>query len=115
MVHLDVKVDRRIHPRIIGAKGRGVRKIQDDFKVELRFPRQNDDPDIITISGNEDDVYDCKDHLLNIEEEFVSFFLIYCLFFNILLLFFFCNKLKKLNNIEAKMLDSICHMALKFT
>ena len=72
MVHLDVKVDRRIHPRIIGAKGRGVRKIQDDFKVELRFPRQNDDPDIITISGNEDDVYDCKDHLLNIEEEFVS-------------------------------------------
>ena len=81
MVHLDVKVDRRIHPRIIGAKGRGVRKIQDDFKVELRFPRQNDDPDIITISGNEDDVYDCKDHLLNIEEEFVSLFLFYCLSF----------------------------------
>ena len=72
MVHLDVKVDRRIHPRIIGAKGRGVRKIQDDFKVELRFPRQNDDPDMITISGAEDDCYDCKDHLLNIEEEFVS-------------------------------------------
>ena len=72
MVHLDVKVDHRIHPRIIGAKGRGVRKIQEDFKVELRFPRQNDDPDIITISGIEEDVYDCKDHLLNIEEEFVS-------------------------------------------
>lgn len=72
MVHLDVKVDHRIHPRIIGAKGRGVRKIQDDFKVELRFPRPNDDPDVITISGNEDDVYDCKDHLLNIEEEFLQ-------------------------------------------
>lgn len=72
MVHLDVKVDRRIHPRIIGAKGRGVRKIQEDFKVELRFPRQNDDPDIITISGIEEDVYDCKDHLLNIEEEFLQ-------------------------------------------
>ena len=72
MVHLDVRVDRRIHPRIIGQKGRGVRKIQDDFKVDLRFPRTNDDPDVIVISGNEDDVYDCKDHLLNIEEEFVS-------------------------------------------
>lgn len=72
MVHIEVKIDRRIHPRIIGQRGRGVRKIQDDFKVDLRFPRGNEDPDIIVISGGEDDVYDCKDHLLNIEEEFVS-------------------------------------------
>ncbi|XP_053378526.1 vigilin-like [Mercenaria mercenaria] len=72
MVHIEVKVDHRIHPRIIGQKGRGVRKIQEDFKVDLRFPRGNDNPDIIVISGAEDDVYDCKDHLLNIEEEFLQ-------------------------------------------
>lgn len=72
MVHIEVKVDHRVHPRIIGQRGRGVRKIQDDFKVELRFPRGNDNPDIIVISGGEDEVYDCKDHLLNIEEEFLQ-------------------------------------------
>lgn len=71
-VHLEVRVDHRIHPRIIGQKGRGVRKLQEEFKVDLRFPRTNDNPDIIVISGAEDDVYDCKDHLLNIEEEFLQ-------------------------------------------
>ena len=71
-----MRVDRRIHPRIIGQKGRGVRKVQEQFKVDLRFPRANDDPDIIVISGAEDDVYDCKEHLLNIEEEFVSYILL---------------------------------------
>lgn len=72
MVHLEVKVDHRIHPRIIGQRGRNVRKMQEDFKVELRFPRANEDPDTITISGSEDDVYDCRDHLLNLEEEFLQ-------------------------------------------
>lgn len=79
MVTIEAKIDQRIHPRIIGQKGRGVRKIQEDFKVDLRFPRANDNPDIIMITGGEDDVYDCKDHLLNIEEEFVSF-LFFCHF-----------------------------------
>ncbi|XP_052820157.1 vigilin-like [Mya arenaria] len=71
-VHLEVRVDHRIHSRIIGQKGRGVRRIQDDFKVDLRFPRGNDDKDILVISGAEDDVYECKDHLLNMEEEFLQ-------------------------------------------
>ncbi|KAL4221822.1 hypothetical protein ACF0H5_020076 [Mactra antiquata] len=72
MVTIEAKIDQRIHPRIIGQKGRGVRKIQDDFKVDLRFPRANDNPNIILITGAEDDIYDCKDHLLNIEEEFLQ-------------------------------------------
>ncbi|KAK3594419.1 hypothetical protein CHS0354_037444 [Potamilus streckersoni] len=72
-VHLDVKIDHRVHSRIIGAKGRGIRKLMEDFKVEIRIPRsENDDPDIIVISGSEDDVYDCRDHLLNLEEEFLQ-------------------------------------------
>lgn len=73
MLTLEVKIDHRIHPRIIGQKGRNIKRIMEQFKVDIRFPRESDeDKDIIFISGAEDDIEDCKDHLLNIEEEFVS-------------------------------------------
>ena len=58
---------------IIGAKGRAVHKIMEEYKVEIRFPGQDaEDKDIVTISGAEDNVLDCKDHLLNVAEEYVS-------------------------------------------
>ena len=75
MYEEEVKLDARVHPRIIGAKGRGITRLMEKFEVELRFPRQSDpdcDPNIVTISGTEDNVLDCKEHLLNLEEEFVS-------------------------------------------
>ncbi len=69
----DVSIDHRVHSRIIGSRGRAVRKIMDDFKVDIKFPRPSDpDPDLVTITGMEDNVWDCKDHLLNLEEEYVS-------------------------------------------
>lgn len=68
----EVSIDARIHPRIIGARGRGINKLMEDFNVELRFPRSGDpDPNLVTISGVEDNVLDCKDYLLNMEEEYV--------------------------------------------
>ena len=75
MVTEEVSIDHRIHSRIIGSRGRAVRKIMDEFKVDVRFPRPNDpDPNLVQIIGMEDSVWDCKDHLLNLEEEFVSVF-----------------------------------------
>ncbi|XP_033116726.1 vigilin-like [Anneissia japonica] len=72
-VSIEVKIDHRIHSRLIGGKGRAIRKVMDDFKVDIRFPRASDpDPDIVTITGMEDDVYDCKDELLNKEEEYLQ-------------------------------------------
>lgn len=45
----------------------------EQFKVDVRFPRSDsDDPDVIFITGAEDAVEDCQDHLLNIEEEFLQ-------------------------------------------
>ena len=72
MLTVEVTIDRRVHPRIIGSRGRAVRKIMDDYHVDIRFPRDSDDPDLVTITGPEDAVYDCKDHLLNLMEEYVS-------------------------------------------
>ena len=73
MVTIECRIDHRIHPRIIGTRGKNIRRIMDNYKVDVRFPRgQDEDPDVIFISGAEDDVEDCKDELLNVEEEFVS-------------------------------------------
>jgi hypothetical protein len=75
-VNVEIHIDHRVHRRIIGARGFGIRKIMDQFKVDVRFPRQEDeDPDLIVISGAEDDTYDCRDHLENMAEEFVSGFI----------------------------------------
>lgn len=73
MLTEEITLDRRIHPRIIGSKGRAVRKLMDDYQVDIRFPRSDSaDPDLVTITGPEDAVLDCKDHLLNLQEEYVS-------------------------------------------
>ncbi|KAK3104810.1 hypothetical protein FSP39_010756 [Pinctada imbricata] len=69
---VECEIDQRIHPRIIGQKGRNIRRIMDQYKVDIRMPRANDNPDIIVISGDEDACYDCKDHLLNLQEEYLQ-------------------------------------------
>ena len=66
-----MKIDHRVHNRIIGQKGKSVRKIMDEFKVDIRFPRDPND-DTVTITGPEDAVEDCEEHLLMLEEEYVS-------------------------------------------
>lgn len=69
----EVQIDNRVHPRIIGSQGRSVRRIMDEYKVDINFPRSNDaDPNLVIISGQEDDVLDAKDRLLNMEEEFLQ-------------------------------------------
>ena len=85
MVSIDVTIDHRVHNRIIGQKGKNVRKIMDEFKVDIRFPRDQTD-DTITITGSEDAVEDCEEYLLVLEEEYVRFLIIilpfyYCLFY----------------------------------
>ncbi|XP_070561985.1 vigilin-like [Ptychodera flava] len=73
MTTLPVHIDRRVHPRLIGNRGRAIHKVMDDYKVDIRFPRSSDpDPDLVTITGPEDNAYDAKDHLQNLEEEYMQ-------------------------------------------
>lgn len=57
---------------IIGRRGAGIRKIMQEYKVDIKMPRDSDpEPDLVTIMGtDEDNVLDCKDHLLNMAEEY---------------------------------------------
>jgi len=73
MVKEEVSIDPRVHSMIIGKRGRSIRQIMEDYKVDIRLPRDGDaDPSLVVISGDEDNVMDCKDHLKMLEEEFIQ-------------------------------------------
>lgn len=73
MITKEIKLDRRIHSRIIGARGRNVRKIMDDHKVDIKFPREDDpDPDMVTITGLEDNVEEAINVLKDREDELMD-------------------------------------------
>jgi predicted PilT family ATPase len=73
MTREEVTIDNRVHSMIIGRKGIGIRKIQQEFNVEIKLPRAGDpNPDLVIIMGSEDGVLDCKDKLLNIQEEYLQ-------------------------------------------
>merc|ERR1719312_205524 len=73
MIKEEVHIDPRVHSMIIGRRGRTIRKIMDDYKVDIRLPRDGDeDPSLVVISGDEEAVMDCIDHLKMLEEEFIQ-------------------------------------------
>jgi len=71
-----VQIDSRIHPRIIGGRGRNVKKIMEDFKVDIRFGAQDENGEhnknLVVISGKDEDAQDCAEHLRNLEEEYLQ-------------------------------------------
>lgn len=69
-VTLEIDVDNRVHRRIIGQKGKNVRKLMDQFKVDIRFPKQ--DSNLVVITGIEENCEACKEHLLMLEEEYME-------------------------------------------
>jgi len=67
----EVQIDPHVHSKIIGRRGRNIRKIMDDFKVDIRLPRDGDeDPSLVVVTGDEEAVLDCIDHLKILEEEY---------------------------------------------
>uniref|UniRef100_A0AAQ5XSS9 Vigilin n=1 Tax=Amphiprion ocellaris TaxID=80972 RepID=A0AAQ5XSS9_AMPOC len=72
MISENITLDSRVHARIIGARGKGIRKIMDEFKVDLRFPQSGAaDPNLVTVIGRPELVDEAIDHLLNLEEEYM--------------------------------------------
>ncbi|KAK9747025.1 KH domain [Popillia japonica] len=73
LVKEEVFIDSRVHSRLIGSRGRSIHKIMDEFQVDIKFPRSDDaDPNMVVITGQDENVQDAKDHLLNLEEEFMQ-------------------------------------------
>ncbi|XP_023026265.1 satellite-binding protein 1 Dp1 [Leptinotarsa decemlineata] len=75
LVKEEISIDSRVHSRLIGARGRNIRKIMEDYNVDIKFPRSDDpDPNLVIISGQEENVIEAKDHLLNLGEEYMQDF-----------------------------------------
>jgi exosome complex RNA-binding protein Rrp4/ribosomal protein S3 len=74
LVVQEISLDPRFHPRLIGSRGRNLRKLEEDFGVEIRMPGRNDSrPDMVVVTGkNEDAVYDCIDKMRMDEEDYMS-------------------------------------------
>uniref|UniRef100_A0A3B3WR27 Vigilin n=1 Tax=Poecilia mexicana TaxID=48701 RepID=A0A3B3WR27_9TELE len=73
MISENITLDSRVHARIIGARGKGIRKIMDEFKIDLRFPQSGAaDPNLVAVIGRPEHVDEAIDHLLNLEEEYLS-------------------------------------------
>jgi len=70
---ISLEIDARVHNRIIGGRGAAIRKIMEEFKVDVRFPRSGDEnKNLVEITGDEDACRDCEDELLNLEEEYLQ-------------------------------------------
>lgn len=68
----EVTVNAGFLPRLIGQRGKNLKKLMDDFGVEIRFPRDVSDSNIVIVAGkSEDAVYDCIDHIKADEEDYL--------------------------------------------
>ncbi|KAL1413848.1 hypothetical protein MTO96_007903 [Rhipicephalus appendiculatus] len=65
--HLDVEVDSKYHPKIIGWRGAVVTKIRKDHNVQVQFPEKGEN--IITIIGYEKNACSARDEILRIVKE----------------------------------------------
>ncbi|KAF7705638.1 hypothetical protein HF521_020924 [Silurus meridionalis] len=72
MVSEDIRLDHRVHARVIGARGKAIRKLMEEFKVDIKFPQPgSDDHNKVTVTGLPENVDKAIDHLLNLEEEYM--------------------------------------------
>jgi hypothetical protein len=81
IVTKELDVDPRIHARIIGGRGAGIKSLQEKFKVRVNFPRDEHKSSrgnerlarIISVSGEEEGVEDAAAEILMLADEFVCF------------------------------------------
>lgn len=68
-----IEIASQVHPRLIGAGGRAVKKLMEDFKVGVKFARQGDpNPDSVTLTGRADCILAAKNHMMKLAEQYLS-------------------------------------------
>ena len=70
----ELSIDPRLHPRLIGAKGKSLRKLVDAFPgVDVRFAGHGAaDPGVVTVTGPPAPVEACRQRLQELADELVS-------------------------------------------
>ncbi|XP_039479948.1 vigilin [Drosophila santomea] len=70
-----IEIDKRIHPHIIGQRRRNIRKIMEDYEVNIKFPSADQQINSVTIIGHPEDVENVSELLLGMAEDFERDFL----------------------------------------
>jgi predicted PilT family ATPase len=71
---LEIHVDPKHHPKIIGRKGAVISRIRQDHNVNIQLPDQHntEQQDVLTIIGYEKDTHAARDEINKLVSEFVS-------------------------------------------
>lgn len=68
-----IEIASQVHPRLIGAQGRAVKKLMEDFKVGVKFARQGDpNPNSVILSGRQDCVTAAKNQMMKLADMYLS-------------------------------------------
>lgn len=68
-ISLELQIHSGCHRKIIGKGGGKIRELQSKFKVRILLPRGEEASDNVVIEGPEESCLDCREVLLDIEEE----------------------------------------------
>ena len=69
--HIEVKIDRGVYPRIVGAKGRRVEEIRKHYDVRIYFPKAGE-PGEVKIAGPKENAEKAKRYLLYLEKFYME-------------------------------------------
>lgn len=70
---VEVEVDPKHHPKIIGRRGTIITRIRQDHEVQIQLPERGSDREaIIVVTGYEDNAKAARDEILGIVRELVS-------------------------------------------
>ncbi|MBZ3887180.1 Vigilin [Sciurus carolinensis] len=67
-----IPLNCRVHGHIIGFRGKVIHKIMNQFQVDIHFPPKGSSNSNVTVTGQPDNVKKTIDHLLNLEEHYLS-------------------------------------------
>jgi predicted RNA-binding protein YlqC (UPF0109 family) len=68
-----IEIPSQVHPRLIGAQGRAVKKLMEDYKIGVKFARQNDpNPNAVTLSGRADNILAAKNHMMKLADQYMA-------------------------------------------
>lgn len=68
-----IEIASQVHPRLIGAQGRAVKKLMEDFKIRVKFARQGDpNPNAVTLFGRQDCIAAAKTHMIELADHYLS-------------------------------------------
>ena len=68
----EVHIFKQFHKNIIGKGGANIRKIRDETETRIDLPSENNDSDVITITGKKPNVEQAKIRIETIQKELVS-------------------------------------------